>query len=48
MFFLLREKVLPPNHQDIDKNLAMMGECYERLRQSKQVLDYYRRALFAS
>jgi hypothetical protein len=44
--FLLREKVLPPNHRNIGKNFAMMDECYEHLRQSKPALDYYRRALF--
>ena len=43
--FLIGEQVLPPNHQDIGKSLANIGECYEHLNQRKVELDYYKRAL---
>ncbi len=43
--FLIREKFLTPDHQDIGKSLATMGECYERLLQPKRALEYYKRAL---
>jgi tetratricopeptide (TPR) repeat protein len=43
--FLIREKVLPPNHQDIGNSLNNIGVCYEHLNQRKLALDYYRRAL---
>ncbi|CAF0767343.1 unnamed protein product [Adineta steineri] len=43
---LMREKVLPPDHQDIGKNLSDIGLCYEHLNQRKLALDYYKRALF--
>ncbi|CAF0992362.1 unnamed protein product [Adineta steineri] len=42
---LMREKVLPPNHQDIGKSLSNIGLCYEHLNQRKLALDYYKRAL---
>ncbi|CAF3813819.1 unnamed protein product [Adineta steineri] len=42
---LMREKVLPPNHQDIGKSLNNIGLCYEHLNQRKLALDYYKRAL---
>ncbi|CAF1155194.1 unnamed protein product [Adineta steineri] len=42
---LIREKVLPPNHQDIGKSLNNIGLCYEHLNQRKLALDYYKRAL---
>ena len=41
----MREKVLPPNHQDIGKSLANIGECYQNLNQCKLALDYYKRVL---
>jgi tetratricopeptide (TPR) repeat protein len=41
----VREKVLPPDHQDIGKSLAKIGECYKHLNQYKMALDYYKRAL---
>ncbi|CAF1350045.1 unnamed protein product, partial [Adineta steineri] len=43
---LMREKFLPPNHQDIGKSLSNIGLCYEHLNQRKLALDYYKRALF--
>ncbi|CAF4132414.1 unnamed protein product, partial [Adineta steineri] len=43
---LMREKVLPPNHQDIGESLSNIGFCYEHLNQRKLALDYYKRALF--
>ncbi|CAF0928872.1 unnamed protein product [Adineta steineri] len=43
---LMREKVLPPNHQDIGKSLNDIGLCYEHLNQHKLAIDYYKRALF--
>ncbi|CAF1354777.1 unnamed protein product [Adineta steineri] len=43
---LIREKVLPPNHQDIGKSLNNIGLCYKHLNQGKLALDYYKRALF--
>ncbi|CAF1328622.1 unnamed protein product [Adineta steineri] len=42
---LMREKVLPPNHQDIGESLSNIGLCYEHLNQRKSALDYYKRAL---
>ncbi|CAF4020942.1 unnamed protein product [Adineta steineri] len=42
---LMREKVLPPDHQDIGKNLSDIGLCYEHLNQRKLALGYYERAL---
>ncbi|CAF1308643.1 unnamed protein product [Rotaria sordida] len=44
--FLLREKDLPPVHQDIGESLFKTGKCYYHLRQHKLALDYYyKRAL---
>ncbi|CAF1439523.1 unnamed protein product [Adineta steineri] len=43
---LMREKVLPPNHQDVGENLSNIGLCYEHINQRKLALDYYKRALF--
>ncbi len=43
--FLLRQKVLPLNHQDIGKSLSNMGECYERLHQLKLALAIYEQCL---
>jgi hypothetical protein len=42
---LIREQVLLPNHQDIGKSLANIGECYEHLNQPKVTFDYYKRIL---
>ncbi|CAF1094572.1 unnamed protein product [Adineta steineri] len=42
---LMREKFLPPNHQDIGKSLKNIGLCYEHLNQRKLAIDYYKRAL---
>jgi tetratricopeptide (TPR) repeat protein len=44
-FRLTHGKVLPPDHQDIGKSLANVGECYEHLNQPKLALDYYKQAL---
>ena len=43
--FLIREKVLPPDHQDIGKSLSNIGQCYEQLNQFKLAFDYYKQAL---
>ena len=43
--FLIREKVLPPNHQDIGKSLSNIGKCYDLLNQLNLALAYYKRAL---
>ena len=43
--FLIREKVLPPDHQDLAKSLSYIGQCYEDLNQLKLALEYYKRAL---
>ncbi|CAF0816940.1 unnamed protein product [Adineta steineri] len=41
----MREKVLPPSHQDIGECLNNIGLCYEHLNRRKLALDYYKRAL---
>ncbi|CAF4343138.1 unnamed protein product, partial [Rotaria sordida] len=43
--FLLREKDLPPVHQDIGESLFKTGKRYYHLHQHKLALDYYKRAL---
>ena len=43
--FLIREKVLSPDHQDVAKSLSKIGQCYEDLNQLKMALEYYKRAL---
>jgi tetratricopeptide (TPR) repeat protein len=43
--FSIREKVLPPDHQDIGKSLFNIGTCCEYLNQLKLAFDYYQRAL---
>ncbi len=43
--FSIREKVLPPDDQNIGISLFKIGECYEQLNQLNLALDYYKRAL---
>ncbi|CAF4043174.1 unnamed protein product, partial [Adineta steineri] len=42
--FLIREKNLSPNHENIAQSLSNIGKCYEHLNQFKTALDYYKRA----
>jgi hypothetical protein len=39
--FLILEKVLPPDHEDIGKSLSSIGKCYNQLNLA---LEYYKRA----
>ncbi len=41
-YFLIREKVLPPDHEDIGNSLSSIGKCYNQLNLA---LEYYKRAL---
>jgi hypothetical protein len=43
--FSLREKFLPPDHQDIGKSLSIIAGHYEQLNQMTIALEYYKQAL---
>ncbi|CAF3154645.1 unnamed protein product [Rotaria sp. Silwood2] len=43
--FLIRKKILPPDHQDIGISLCNIGRNYEHVNQPKLVLNYYKQAL---
>lgn len=41
----MREKILPPDHKDIDNSLYNIGQCYDQLKKFNLALEYYKQAL---
>ncbi|CAF0989558.1 unnamed protein product [Adineta steineri] len=43
--YLVHERVVSPDDENIGQSFSNIAECYEHLNQLKMTLDYYERAL---